>query len=480
MLRQRGETRMIKGTKKVIVLGGGLTGLSAAYRLSQQGVSVTVIEERPRLGGIAASIKYGKYIFDYGPHRFHTKNLSQLEEIKTLMQDKLNILYRKSSIRLMGKYFVCPLEIKNLLLNMGPLKSTQAFLDYVFTITMNKLVTQPDSSFENWVVNRFGRTLYNIYFGPYTEKLWGIHPARISTDWASQRIALMNLWDVAIRLLIKKDDTPRTYETKFYYPYFGSGEFSDKFAEKIELNNGVIHTQAEVVALNWEGNSVDEVVFIRDGCESREKADYIISTIPITKLILMSKPLLQSTLVKSAMRLKYRGIVFLFLVTRKKELTDNHWIYCPEKELIFNRLSEPKNFSDKMVVNNTTSICIEISCNQGDHIWMASKDEIFKFAMDSLKRMDFMDESDVLDFFIDKLPDAYPIYELGYEDNIENLISFLHSSANLITAGRQGLFRYGNMDHAIDMGFLAAQYLLNGDGDKSRLFDIANKKDYFG
>lgn len=471
---------MSRVPEKVIVLGAGLTGLGAAYKLFQAGVEVVVIEEQQRLGGIAASIKRNEYTFDFGPHRFHTRNLKQLEEIKSIMATELNTLYRKSSIRLMGKYFSYPLEAKNLLMKMNPLKSAQAFLDYIFTTSMNKIFPQPDSSFESWIVNRFGRTLYDLYFGPYTEKLWGIHPARISTDWASQRISLMSLRDVALRLLIKKDNTPRTYETRFYYPVYGSGQFAEKFAEKIIQGKGTIHTGAKVNAVTWNKNRVAEVTFIKDGGMFTEKADYVISTIPVTDLTLMCKPLPSSNVVNSARALKYRGIVFLFLSLKKESLTDNHWIYCPEKKLIFTRLSEPKNFSARMVRGNTSSLCTEISCSKDDELWNAKKEVIFEHSLSSLKKMNLIKKSDTDDFFIDRLSHAYPVYEIGYEKHVNTLISYLHSSCNLITAGRQGLFRYGNMDHAIDMGFLSAQYVLEGKEDKTDLFDVVNKKEYFG
>ncbi len=471
---------MGKIPKKVIILGGGLTGLGAAYKLSQAGVEVVVIEEQSRLGGIAASIKRNDYIFDFGPHRFHTNNLMLLEEIKSLVPVELNTVHRKSSIRLMDKYFSYPLEAKNLLFKMNPLKLAQAFFDFVFTVSKNKIFPLPDSSFESWIVNRFGRTLYDLYFGPYTEKLWGIHPANISPDWASQRIALLNLWDVAMRLLIKKDSTPRTYETRFYYPFFGSGTFAEKFTERIIKNNGAIHLGAKVDTVTWNKNSVIEITYQKNGSKFIEKADHFISTIPVTDLILMSNPLPQSSLLSSARTLKYRGIVFLFLALKKDRLTDNHWIYCPEKKLVFTRLSEPKNFSARMVPQNASSLCVEISCGKDDKIWHTTKDRIFEYSIASLKKMDLIDSKDVSDFFIDRISHAYPIYDIGYEKHVNTLISYLHSSSNLITTGRQGLFRYGNMDHAIDMGFLSAQYLLEAREDKSKLFEVLNKKDYFG
>lgn len=461
-------------------MGAGLTGLGAAYRLARAGIEVTVLEESPRVGGLAASMRKDGWTFDYGPHRFHTKNRELLDEVTELMAGAFNVRHRKSSIRLNGRYFAYPLEAKNLLMRMSPFKSARVLIDYLVTVTRNKFVPRPDTSFEAWVVNRFGRALYDIYFGPYTEKLWGIHPTRISVDWASQRIALMNLWDVAVRLLFKRNNTPRTYQTLFYYPQKGVGQIAERFSAVIAANHGAVHTGTRVCAVRWKGNMVESVICAQDGREFSETADYFISTIPVTDLVSMSRPLPGKEITDAAAALRYRGIVFLFLMTKRPLLTDNHWIYCPEKKLLFTRLSEPKNFAEAMCPAGKSSVCVEINCAVGDALWNAPAQDVFKKSMDSFKAMGFLEEDDVEDYCTDRMSHAYPIYEIGYEKHVRLLTSFVHGSDNLITAGRQGLFRYGNMDHALDMGFLAAGHLLRGWGDASRIFEVADTKDYFG
>jgi protoporphyrinogen oxidase len=470
---------MAQKVESVVILGGGLTGLSAAYKLAASGVRVCVLEESPRLGGLAASIRQNGCTFDYGPHRFHTKNRDQLHELQTLLDGELNCLHRKSSIWLMGQYFSYPLDVKELLFKMNPLKSARAFVDYMFTRAAHALLPRPDVSFEDWVVQRFGRTLYDIYFGPYTEKLWGLQPAGISADWASERISLMNLGDVAARLFIRRP-APRTYASRFYYPLNGTGQIAESLAHAVTMQKGIIHTGARVCSVRWNKRRVEAVTYRKEGRDFSEKADYVISTIPVTDLVLMSDPLPEGSVTACARSLQYRGIVFLFLVTKRPELTDNHWIYCPEKKLIFNRLSEPANFGRRLVPAGKTAVCVEISCNRNDSLWQASGEDIFRASVTSLKHMGLLDTADIEDYFTDRLPHAYPIYTIGYEKSISRLLHFLHSSDNLITAGRQGLFRYGNMDHAIDMGFHAARFLLSPDQEKTGLFESVHTKAYLG
>ena len=465
--------------KKVIVLGAGLSGLAAAWKLSAEGIKVELIEKEGSLGGIASSVRRNGYTFDYGPHRFHTKDDKLLSEMKALVGPGFRELYRKSSIRLKGEYFSYPLEGRDLILKMNPLVSAQAFMDYGLTVLKNRLSPRPDSSFESWVVNRFGRTLYEMYFGPYTAKLWGIAPNKISMHWASQRISLMNLWDVFARLFKNSTDAPRTYISKFYYPEHGISQLAEELGNSIKVYKGAVLLESQVKELIWDNGNIKKIRFQQEGCWKEREADFFISTIPITDLVKASRPILPDRVVAASDRLRYRAIVFLFMVVSRDSISDDHWIYYPEKDFIFNRIYEPKNFSPKLTIPGTTSLCVEISCDQGDVVWEAGQDTIFEKIMRSFKKSHILDRSEVKDYFVGRLSHAYPVYQIGYEQSLGKLLDFAHSTENLITTDRQGLFRYGNMDHAIDMGIKAAECVIAGK-DKKRAFEIANEKEYFG
>jgi len=164
--------------KSVIVIGAGPAGLAAADRLAAAGIDVLVLEGQDRVGGLCRTVSFAGATFDLGGHRFITKDDEVREFVFELMGDDLEVRHRKSTIRLRGKNFAYPLDFKNLLLRMNPFTTMRAGLDYLGTAARQKVAPRPDVSFEDWVVNRFGRALYDIYFGPYTEKLWGARRGR--------------------------------------------------------------------------------------------------------------------------------------------------------------------------------------------------------------------------------------------------------------------------------------------------------------
>lgn len=186
--------------KKVLVLGGGPCGLSVAWELSKYGHDITVIEKESKVGGLCITNEYKDYRFDLGGHRFISKNKELVENVCRIMGNELLTSDRKSTILLKGKTFAYPLSAKDIFLKMSLWTNMNAFTAYLIAAFTKIVFREKDISFEDWIVNRFGSTLCKLFFGPYTGKLWGISPKRISSDWASQRISLLNLKDVLLRL----------------------------------------------------------------------------------------------------------------------------------------------------------------------------------------------------------------------------------------------------------------------------------------
>jgi protoporphyrinogen oxidase len=173
----------------VVVLGAGLAGLAAAWELARGGARVTVLERERRVGGMAASWRRGPYWLDYGPHRFHSRDQELIAHLYEVLDGEVVVRQRRSRIHLRGRYFDYPLRLSNVLNNLPPGLLARAACDYVTARCAERLSPTPDHHFEGWVKKRFGRTLYELFFRPYTEKAWGMPCAEISSDWASQRIA---------------------------------------------------------------------------------------------------------------------------------------------------------------------------------------------------------------------------------------------------------------------------------------------------
>ncbi|MBI2560596.1 MAG: FAD-dependent oxidoreductase, partial [Planctomycetes bacterium] len=176
--------------KIIVILGGGPCGISAAWELAEKGFEVVVVEKESEVGGLCRTTDYKGFHFDLGGHRFISKNQELIEKILALMGNELLIAHRKSVIKSADKEFDYPLSLNNIIKNMPVATILRCLTDYLKSSIVGRIFTQSDASFEQWVVNRYGQKLYELFFKFYTEKLWGVPPSEISSDWAAERISL--------------------------------------------------------------------------------------------------------------------------------------------------------------------------------------------------------------------------------------------------------------------------------------------------
>jgi protoporphyrinogen oxidase len=470
--------------RHVLVLGGGLAGLSCAFKLAKAGDRVTVVEASPEVGGLASSAtiktEWGEFDYDTGPHRFHTGEKHLNEEVLSLLGDNVVTANRLSRIFLYGRFFNYPLNGANVVKSLPKLVLLKCGLDYAWIKLKNLFAKKPDDNFENWVVNRFGRKLYEIFFGVYTAKTWGIPCSQISADWAAQRISLLSLWDAVKKTLFRpKDaDTPRTLVSKFFYPKRGGiGTLCRRYAEEIEKHGGKVYTSTKAVEVKTvDGRCVGVEV---EGPEGRRmiEADSTMSTISCTDLVRIVSPAAPPEVLAANEKLKHRSMVFVYLILNRPKLTDDHWIYLPEGTITLHRLSEYKNFSPYSAPADKTLICAEITCNYGDARWRESDDKLREVTAADLVKIGLIKKDEILHTFSRREKFAYPLYDLDYKPNKDRVLAYLASIPGLDTTGRQGLFKYNNMDHSIGMGLTAAENLM-GRGESHR--KIADDQKYFG
>lgn len=447
--------------KRVVILGGGPCGLSAAWELlkNENDFEVTIIEKDAKPGGLCITNEKDGFRFDLGGHRFLSNNQELVDDVCGMMGDEFLTPERRSVILMGGKEFKYPLAAKDILSNMDLFTSVKCFANYLLTAGANKFRQTNDNSFEDWIVNRFGRTLYDIFFGPYTEKLWGISPTKISSDWASQRISLLNLCDVVLRLFKLKGGTPRTYAQKYFYPKEGIGQMFDVMRDVILSDGGSIIFNAEVKKVNVEGDSVKEISFDVNGQRETIDCDYVISTISLPDLVESLCDGTLNGLKQHTDALKYRGVRFMNIMVDRPDISQNTWMYVSEKEHLMTRVQEPKRRSPYSAPEGQTSVMLEIPCDVNDSVWSASDSDIFDRCIASLDKLDIKIKDDVLGYFSTYVTQGYPVYSVGYNEHRKQLMDFIHSYKNIVTCGRQGTFRYIFMDTAMEMGVNAARQL---------------------
>ncbi len=467
-----------KKNRKVLIMGAGPAGLCVGWKLIKHDVQVEIIELENQVGGLCRTIRRKGFIFDLGGHRFISKYQDLLRDVGEIMGETLELRPRKSQIRLKGKYYAYPLDAKDLVTKMSAFVSIKCLIDYLLTTLKNKISPRQDISLEDWIVNRFGRSLYDIYFGPYSEKLWGVSPTTISADWAAQRISLINLWDVFLRLLGKQKDTPKTYATEYFYPKEGIGQIPERIAEIVTEGGGVIHLNSKVVRITADSDRITGVVISKNGKETTLTADFYVSTIPLPEFITSIDPPVEVKYRNVANRMKFRALRFMNLLIDADKVSDNTWIYIPEEQYLFFRIQEPRNWGPTTVPHGKTSLILEIACDVGDDLWEADDETIMKRCVDDLKRLGFNVEGRLMDYFSTKVKHAYPIYDLNYIEKLKNAFELFMRYQNLAVCGRQGLYRYNNMDHSMMMGYITAEHILNGR-PRSEILKIACEHEVF-
>jgi protoporphyrinogen oxidase len=465
----------------VVVLGAGLAGLATAYELAKAGISVTVVEKEDYAGGMACSWWKSGFWLDHGPHRFHSRDEELIKHLYEVLDDDIVIRDRMSRIYMQGKFFDYPLKAMNVLKGLPTGLLMKAIWDYVWIRAKQVVKPIPDDNFENWVLKRFGRTLYEIFFGSYTSKAWKMPCTQISADWASQRISQANLWDTIVKTLNPpREGEVRSLVNEFWYPRTGGiGQIGRKYAEKIRAMGGRVLLDTPVERIDVEDGLAKRVVCrTKGGEELTLDCDELVNTIPLPRLLEALRPAIGDAERQAISKLRYLGIVFVYLEVDEPSVSPDHWVYLPEKHLTVHRISEFKNFSDADAPGDKTVVCCEITCNVGDEHWRLDLESGAKVAEGDLVKLGLLKPGTSRGIDLHKLPYAYPVYDLTYRENLETLKRAAKKVKNLRTTGRQGLYRYNNMDHSIAMGRRTAKTLAKGvDG---RADEVAAEKEYFG
>ena len=250
------------------------------------------------------------------------------------------------------------------------------------------------------------------------------------------------------------------------YPRYGYGRISDRMAEDVtEAGNDVL-LGCRVTGLSHHGSNDFEVSYSRDGQEHTLRADNVVSTIPLGRLVLMLEPGCDPSVAEAARSLTFRDLITVNLILRRKQVSVDTWLYIQDREIIFGRMHEPKNWSPAMVADDDhTSLVLECFCTEGDHIWTMSDEEIVRCCIRDLVKLEFIEEHDVEDMLVIRTKVAYPVYDLLYQEKISAIQNDLQKCIGLHTVGRGGTFRYNNADHSIEMGLRLARRLMGEDVD---------------
>ncbi len=459
---------------RVVIIGAGPAGLTAAYELSKSGLRSVVLEKDGVVGGLSRTAEYKGYLFDIGGHRFFTK----VSLVDRMWREVLGADFitrpRLSRIFYNSRFFQYPLEPMNALRGLGILESVRCGLSYAKA----KLAPEkPEDDFETWVSNRFGKRLYNTFFKTYTEKVWGIPCREIRAEWAAQRIRGLSLASVlwnALRPRRKQDKQQviRTLIHEFEYPRRGPGMMWQKTAELVQSGGSRIVFHAPVEKICWEPG---RVAGIRAGGQVFT-GDHFISSMPIRELIERLDPAPPEYLRRAVDDFRYRDFLTAAVMVRGTNLFPDNWIYVHDPSVKVGRIQNYNNWSPEMVPEpGMTCLGLEYFCFEGDGLWTTPDAELIALAKRELAALGLVTGAEIVDGTVVRMEKAYPIYDGSYKRGLDAVRRFLATVANLQLVGRNGMHRYNNQDHSMLTAMLAVRNIL---GARYDLWQVNVEADY--
>jgi protoporphyrinogen oxidase len=456
---------------RVVILGAGPSGVGAAQRLAKgRKAAVTVVERAERVGGLAGSFELDGLHVDFGSHRLHPACAPEiLADIRALLGDDLLDRPRHGRIHLRGRWIHFPLKPLDLMLRLPPAFALGAAADFARKLWPGRPGDPGSESFASVLLGGLGKTICRDFYFPYARKIWGRAPEELSAIQARRRVKAGSPAKLAMKVLSAVPGLKPRGFGRFFYPRGGYGRISQGYYESARSLGAefLFGASMEAVHLLPRGGCRVEC---RIGGEGHSlEADHVWSTIPITLLARSIRPEAPAEVLAATQRIRYRSMILIYLVLAQERFTEYDAHYFPEAEVPITRMSEPRNYSLAEEPRDRTVLCAELPCAAGDEYWSRSDEELGRMVQEALARLAIPIRSAVRQVVTRRLPQAYPIYEHGYEQHFERIDRWLDGLPNVLTLGRQGLFAHDNTHHTLAMAYAAAE-CLDGDGafDRAR------------
>ena len=411
------------------ILGGGPAGLATGYYAKKRGLDFSIYEASAHVGGNCRTLRLGDFRFDTGAHRFHDKDAQTTQEVKALLGDALSRVDAPSEIFFEGKFYRFPLTLSDL-----TKKLDARTLGRIAWENVSFKSRAQANDFATFAINQYGKTLAERFLLNYSEKLWGEAPHNLSTAIAGNRLKGLDLRS----FLRFKDRHPRHLDGPFFYPKYGIGMIADKLGEFI--GEGHIKLNHRVSRIIHRDGKIARLV-LNDDIDVHTNT--VINTLPLTLTTRILAPPPPPEIRALADRIKYRHLVVCVFCLERAAFSPNASLYFPDALFPFTRLYEPKNRSAHMVPEGQTAIVLELPCYRDDAVWTLTTEALKTEVWKALRHVEpTLSTNEIIDYRAYRLPFAYPVLEVGFEENVAQLVAYFEKFENLYLTGRSSLFRY--------------------------------------
>lgn len=517
--------------RTAIIIGAGPAGLTAGLEfLRHTDVVPTILEATTAIGGISQTVNYKGNRIDIGGHRFFSKSdrvmtwwegllpvqgaaawdyrLCDREVFTSQEHDApdpettdhvMLVRNRISRILFLRKFYSYPISLSaDTIRNLGLMRLNRVAFSY---LRARSAPIRPEKSLEDFIINRFGRELYLLFFKDYTEKVWGLPPNQISPEWGAQRIKGLSIARAithALKRLVSRNSMPDQKNTEtslieqFLYPKYGPGQLWELAAQKVQERGGRVLPNHKVTGLRIDGNRVTGVRCVRtDTGETVEmEGDYVLSSMPVRDLIAAIGQEVPSAVQEVANGLVYRDFLTVGMLVRELAVSNrtavrtvnniipDNWIYVQERDVKLGRLQVFNNWSPYMVRDrDTVWLGLEYFCTEGDSLWSRPDPDMIAFAVEEMVRIGILRPDSVLDSTVIRIPKAYPAY-FGTYDRFDVIRQYVDQISNLFLIGRNGMHRYNNQDHSMLTAMLAVEQVSGGIVNKEALWQVNAEEQY--
>ncbi len=441
----------------VVVLGAGISGLTAAVKLTENGYPPLVYEAQAQVGGLGMTVREKDYSFDLGGHRWYSNNAEVDQFFRETLSGELLQVKRFSRIAYgPDRFFQYPIRFGDVVRLLGLKFGVYAALSL---IRERLRKPTPIVHAEQAYIRNFGRAIYEKFFKDYTERLWGIPCDRLDGRWVGQRSDNLTLWKILKGFFTKVRDFEAIDE--FLYPKKGYGRFCERMAEIVTAAGGRIFLGHRLV--QWRRTDWGfELQFEASGGHSISvPCRKVVGTLPLDIMVDTCVHTLPVEIQPHRHAIRFRDFLVVTLHLEQEKFTFDTWIYTQSSGLDFVRLHEPKNWSPEMVsLPGTTAVVLELPCWRGEGLWNLDDSELAHRTYDQLSQGVTNVTGKLLAWSVVRVKNVYPVYEVGYEAHRQALLHWLGQFSGLELCGRNGLFVYDSSDQPVVSGLATARKMV--------------------
>ena len=429
---------------KIGIVGGGISGLTSAYRLSRQGVNVTLFEKDKMLGGLAGVIKIDNFLLEKYYHHIFTTDFEIIKLIEDLsLKEKLIWLESR-----MGLYYdkkIHPFGTPGELLkfkHLSVLDKLRFGATVLFLKSYNNWKELEKVTATEWMRKYAGEKVCKVIWEPLLIAKFGRNYNRISMAW---------LWG---KIKLRGSSRSKTgQKEKLGYLMGSFGLLIDQIEEEIKKNGGAVKKGEGVVNISPAPGGR---IFIKTEREKYE-FDKVISTTAFPLLIKMT-PELPEEYKEKIKGIEYSSTVCVILIL-KNSFTYNYWENISDNSIPFGGIIEHTNFIWPSAYNNKTILYISNYLYREDELYNCSQEELLDEYSKHLKKMNPNFAKDwIEDYFIFHDEFAQPIVTTNYSQTIPD---FKSPIKNLYIANMAQIYPEDRgMNYSVRLGNKIAEIVL--------------------